>query len=201
MNDTGSVAGKGGKMTAYESIKQSFKELTAVSSVEKITVASICERAKVSRKTFYTNFIDKIYVMERIFYDDVIQPFRDLRNELEMVDKYKARVLILLERFYYSIYVNKEFYTNIISYSGQNSFKSFVLAEITKINREILEHYQMPQVEKEYMAYFFAASQTMLLIKWIQDKMIIPPKQMAAYYSKWAMRHWTDMSGEPERKR
>lgn len=33
------------------------------------------------------------------------------------------------------------------------------------------------------MTYFYASSHTMLLVKWIKDGMIIPPKQMASFYA------------------
>lgn len=46
-------------MEAKESVVVSFKELVGEKAYDKITVSEICERAGVSRKSFYADFQDK----------------------------------------------------------------------------------------------------------------------------------------------
>ena len=46
-------------MDARSQIECSFRELLETQPYGKITVQDICDRAKVSRKTFYTHFHDK----------------------------------------------------------------------------------------------------------------------------------------------
>ena len=47
--------------------------------------------------------------------------------------------------------------------------------------------------EKEYMIYFYASSHMMLLTKWIQDGMTVPPETMASFYKKWTIPLWSDL--------
>lgn len=55
------------KKHAKAAIVQSFKELLAKQSMDKITVKEICEKCCVNRQTFYYYFTDIIHVF-KIYY-------------------------------------------------------------------------------------------------------------------------------------
>lgn len=178
-------------MTTYNRIITIFRELLNSTPLEKITVADICKNAKISRKTFYTYFHDKNNVIEKIIYDNISKPIYTLHSILV---SYESAPTIILERMYQTFNDDRVFFEKISCYIGQNSFRDILIEQTTAINLEILASFDIPQDEKEYMAYYYAASHTMLLIKWIKDKMTIPPKTMAEFYDKWALQYWRDLN-------
>lgn len=178
-------------MTTYEMIKESLKSLLKTTPLKKISVEDICRNAYVSRKTFYTYFTDKFDLIDKIFQDDVIASWSELRELLPKRLKASSTV-ITLECFYQNFYNNKDFYACIVRGEGQNWFRDRLVVHITNINKDLNQKYAktLPPLEIEYMSFFFAASQAMLLYKWLQEGCErLTPLQMAEYYTKWAMRY------------
>jgi AcrR family transcriptional regulator len=176
-------------MTAAESIRISFKELLGKRPFDKITVSNICEKAHVSRKTFYVNYMDKRAVLEQLFFIDVLEPLSDLQKLLPVGDL-KSSPMLLCERMYQSIYDNRAYYENFIRLNGHHLFIEVVTTQISRMNMKVLNSYKLNQTEQEYMAYFFGAAQAMLLSKWITDKMTVSPHQMAVFFTKWSIHSW-----------
>lgn len=174
----------------------SFRQLVTMKEFEKLTVAEICEQANVSRKTFYTHFKDKNDIIEQIVLHSLSQPFKEMRKLYTLHDLPST---LLMEWLYQRIYEDKEFYANISSFTGQNSLQEFVLKHTTEMLETILESVDMSEVDKEYTVYFYAASHTLLLIKWICDGMIISPKKMAGFYDKWTIPIWKNFSQNNKR--
>ena len=174
----------------------SFRQLVIMKEFEKLTVAEICEKANVSRKTFYTHFKDKNDIIEQIVLHSLSQPFKEMRKLYTLHDLPST---LLMEWLYQRIYEDKEFYANISSFTGQNSLQEFVLKHTTEMLETILESVDMSEVDKEYTVYFYAASHTLLLIKWISDGMIISPKKMAGFYDKWTIPIWKNFSQNKKR--
>ena len=174
----------------------SFRQLVIMKEFEKLTVAEICEQANVSRKTFYTHFKDKNDIIEQIVLHSLSQPFKEMRKLYTLHDLPST---LLMEWLYQRIYEDKEFYANISSFTGQNSLQEFVLKHTTEMLETILESVDMSEVDKEYTVYFYAASHTLLLIKWICDGMIISPKKMAGFYDKWTIPIWKNFSQNNKR--
>jgi AcrR family transcriptional regulator len=161
-------------------------------------VEDICKNAFVSRKTFYTYFTDKFDLIDKIFEDDVIASMYELRELLPMRDQ-ETQTVLVLERFYQSFYNNKDFYTRIVRGKGQYWFRDRLVVHISNINTELTQKYanSLPQLEREYMSYFFAASQAMLLFKWLQEGCErLTPRELALYYAKWAMFYWNTLVPE-----
>jgi AcrR family transcriptional regulator len=179
-------------MSSCDAIKKSFKELVVDRPINKLTVSDICLKAGVSRKTFYLHFHDMNSVVEMIFRDEVLQPIRDVERALP-VREIKSASQLILERMYQSIYENRLYYECILKYAGQNSFQDMAISTMTEMNMQVLKDCGLSKHETEYMAYFFAAAQTMFLIKWVSDKMVVPPKQMAKFFDKWGVRAFEEI--------
>jgi AcrR family transcriptional regulator len=179
-------------MSAKESIVECLRELVAVTPYNSITVSEICARAKVSRNTFYTHFRDKDDVLEAAIKGDIIQPLETL-SRLLRANEFKTGSQMVNENFYKGIYENGSFYTALMS----NDEPAMVVPTLTKLFQdmltEMLLHYQMPDLEREYMVYFFASSQAMLLRKWILDGLQLTPQQICRLHFKWAMHSWNDI--------
>lgn len=177
---------------AEDKLIAGFRSLVIRRGFEKLTVSQICEHANVSRKTFYTYFRDKNDVIEHIVSKSLTEPFEELRKLYAVHDD--LPVALTMEWLYQKIYEDREFYMNISNFTGQNSLQDFFLKHNIEMLTDALSHIEMPDEDREYTVYFYAASHTMLLIKWIRDGMVVSPKRMAAYYEKWTIPVWRDIS-------
>ena len=60
------------KATVDKLLAESFKELVAVTPVEKITIKEITDKAGVIRPTFYNHFQDKFELLEWIIKKELL---------------------------------------------------------------------------------------------------------------------------------
>jgi AcrR family transcriptional regulator len=178
-------------MSASVVIMESFKDLLRTTPYRQITVAQICAKAGVSRKTFYCHFVDKQDIVEKQFRADILTPIIELQSLLPMMD-IKSSSRLVLERFYQSFYNDRVYYQNLLAMMGRSDFVQTIAEEISKTNASILSGFDLPAVERDYLAYFSASSQAMLLLKWLLDGMKLTPKQMAGYFEKWVISSWKD---------
>lgn len=68
------------KPKSYNQIINTFRELVMNKDFEKLSVAEISATAGISRKTFYQYFKDKNEIVEKIVYENIIQPMNHMRN-------------------------------------------------------------------------------------------------------------------------
>ena len=176
--------------SAKDKLIKGFRNLVITKNFERLTVAEICEQANVSRKTFYTYFKDKNDIIEQIVWHSLTQPFEELRKLYAFHNMAPA---FIMEWLYRRIYEDREFYSRISRFSGQNSFEEFLLKHTTEMLEKALVNVEMSAVDKEYTVYFYAASHTTLLIKWIRDGMVVSPEKMARYYEKWTIPAWREI--------
>ena len=173
-------------------IIRGFYQLVMLKDFRKLTVSEICEAAEVSRKTFYKYFKDKNDIVEQILIKDIIVPMEKLRELYINMDLPEG---MILEWQYQQFYKERKFYERISEFTGQNSFYEFVLKHSSELISKKLKPLQLSDIEHEYMTYFYASSHTMLLVKWIKDGMLIPPKMMATYYEKWTIPIFIEYEG------
>jgi AcrR family transcriptional regulator len=186
--------------TTQKILKDTMKSLLKKIPLKDITVSTLSKNAFVSRKVFYVYFRDKFDLIERIFYDDIIESMQELRKCLPRRDHQTA--LLVLERFYKSFYDNRDFYARLVKGKGQYWFRDRITFHLTEFNMNLTSTRlkDVPPEELEYMSYFFAAAQTMLLTKWLSEKCPLPPRQMAEYYAKWGVSYWNTLEGsDPEK--
>jgi AcrR family transcriptional regulator len=172
-----------------ETIRESFKELLRTTPYKRITVRDICDKAGVSRKTFYSHFLDKQDVVEKQFRADILTPITELQGLLPLVD-IKSSTRLVLEKMYQNIYDDRVYYKNLLAMLGSDEFIKITTDEINKMNAAMLTEHDIPVLEREYFAYFSAASQAMLLLKWLKDDFRASPGQMARFFEKWVICNW-----------
>ncbi len=173
--------------SAKEKLIIGFRHLVLKKNFEKLTVAEICEQANVSRKTFYTYFKDKNDIIEQIVRHSLTQPFAELRKLYAM---HELAPTFIMEWLYQQIYEDRDFYSEISRFTGQNSFEEFLLKHTTSMLDNALADTNMSDLDKEYTVYFYATSHTALLIKWIRDGMVVSPAKMASFYEMWTIPIW-----------
>jgi AcrR family transcriptional regulator len=178
-------------VSAETAIIEAFRQLVITSPFDKITIQEICAEAKVSRKTFYAHYDDKHNILEQVIRLDIIKPLVDLRTMLP-TGIIKSAPQLLTETIYRNILKNRSFYQQLLS-SKRNGrgeeytrslFIRIVTSEISQINLAILHDTDWTAQEKDYMAYFFASAQAMLIIKWVRDGMTLPPEQLAKIFNR-----------------
>ena len=182
-------------MGAKEAIVRSFREVIAKKPYPKITVTEICRQAHLSRKTFYDNFQDKEAIVEAIFDDGVVKPIR-MMNDMLSTEQAKSMSDIYMENIYVAILDDRDCYQRLIrSIRGvDDTFIRVVTHSLERLNDEILSDLTaMDALEREYIAYFFASSQAMLLQKWIYDGMPLSPKELGALYKKMTASYWLSL--------
>ena len=170
-------------MNSYKKIKDVMKELVKQMPFEMITVTMICQNAHISRKTFYAFYHDKYDVIERIVVDDIFEKFCKI---FDLTRGFQVDKTMIIEKMYQHFYDDQEFYARAINIEGRNSLKNCLLCCFEEFNLEMFKDAQVSLLEKEYVAYFFAASQVAIIEKWIVDGFLLTPKELAEYYQKWA---------------
>lgn len=174
-------------------IEASFRSLLRDKRYKSITVKDICDRAHVSRQSFYVNFRDKEDVVSFIFKRDVVDPFRRI-NEIFSRKQAYDMMSTIQTRVYQPIYDDKEYYRDlVVSMKGvDDTFIRVATRAIYDLNREILEvlDFSGDETEADYIAYFYAASQAMLIQKWICDGFPFSVDRITEIYAKMANGYW-----------
>lgn len=181
---------------ASDSIEKAFKELVKEKPYKKITVSEICKRANISRKAFYANYSDKEAIVDSLFHQHVVQPLHDVHRLFNQESLYSMADTFSL-RMYESLYAEREYYISLIGpmRGNDDTFIRVVTWAIYNYNISHLPTLAQPSADwkLDYMAYFFASSQAMYMQKWISDKMLIPPKDLADLYCSMTMPFWKEL--------
>ena len=169
-------------MGAREALESSFKKLVMRHPYCKITVAEICREAHLSRKTFYVNFQDKESIVASIFEQGAVEPIRTLNATLT----HEQASYFETEKDYYQKLVGPMF-------GKDDTFIRVVTRSLFTLNQEILGEFEIEDLEREYVSYFFASSQAMFCQKWIADGMPISPKRLADIYHSMAFSYFASL--------
>lgn len=183
-------------MGAKEAFERSFRELVKDLPYSKITVTEICRKAHLSRKTFYDNFQDKEEVLEAIFEDDVVKPIITMNALLTARQSFDLMELYM-QNVYTTIYEDKDFYQRLVRpmKGVDDTFLRVVTHSLERLNHSIMSEVSTVQgLEREYVAYFFASSQAMLMQKWIFDGMPLTPEELGTLYKQMAGYYWESNS-------
>lgn len=171
-------------MENHDEILENARTLICEQDFNKITVKMICEKSNISRKTFYAAYQDKYDVLERIILKDIVE---ELDYLLDTFGRIKLERSIILEALYKKIYAHKEFYLKAFNMNGSELMETYFMKNLIKLDYKILEIWEIPEIEREYAAYFYAGAQVMLIKKWISNGFDVSPEKMAEYYRKWAV--------------
>lgn len=178
---------------AKSAIEESLKDLVEKKPYTGITVSDICENAHVSRKSFYNIFANKDDVLSSIFKQDVIEPVESLNAVLTREQAFDMNMLFY-EKVYEKIYDSASFYRALIDpmRGRDDTFIRVATLAIYDLNIDILADYEWAGDSRkaDYIAYFFASSQAMLIQKWVSDGMPYTPHELAKLYEEMTRQFW-----------
>jgi len=179
----------------YSSVANSFRNLVVATPYEKITVSMICKAANVSRTAFYSCFSDKDDLVARLLEDDIVEPVRTMRRMLP-TRKIKSAPQLVTEQIYLGFTKNRDYYIRINAVDGHRFIIQTLADKLSQLNTEILREYNITDQEKYYMGYFYAASNAVLISRWIDNGMDVEPTVLCSYYNKWTSHYWQQINPE-----
>ncbi len=165
-----------------ERIAEAFIELVNEKKSFKIGVLELCQKAGISKPTFYKYFADKYAVTEYIFRREIIEPMESLAAQRINGAPLDGRSITA--DFYRSFFRRKEFYSILIREDKQNSLIDTIIESLVETNRNLMKISlsDFSETDIDYIAYRHAALQAALLKKWMHDGMTVSPEKMAEYY-------------------
>ena len=170
---------------------------------DKIAVYQICDRAGVSRKTFYVHFKSKSNIVDKIVYDDVISPLMQMSGvTMELIgNEQMLRTLpeVSNEMVYKALYADREFYSRLCCHAGSidSPLVDALINGISKLNSASLNAlgYDGPEWRREYISYYFAAGNAVLIQRWIRGGMRETTTELAKLYSEMSTPFWMKVAG------
>lgn len=180
-----SLIGKGESRVAESTMTKrvlaaTFKKLVRTQPFEKVNVSDICDGCGVSRKTFYYHFQDKYELAEWIFNTEFIAALK----ETDTSDQW-AFASALCGYFYRE----REYYANLVQYSGQNSFRQYFQSFMF----ESLEPFFLPksvpltaltdpermhqEEARDFFLHFFTDAVLISIFRWLTGGTKLPPDQ------------------------
>lgn len=154
-------------------IVEAVESLLIEKRISDITVLEICEKAQVSRYTFYKYFKDK-YDVSNWRMDQIAE------NTLY----YAGRTITLREAYvmtFYEIKKNKPFFRNTSYDEDYNAMPQFVIRKAKSILLDtIMCKKKMPLSKNmEFQIESFLVAGSYQVKKWIQNGMVESPEEMA----------------------
>lgn len=161
-------------MDTKRKIMQQYINLALEEKTTKISVRKLCESTGISRTTFYKYFKDCYDIIETVFLEEVLEP-------MDVLLKNGVDGKTVLENWYLGFYKNKDFFILAIREDGQNSLFFTIVNTLTEYNKNIYKSIYSGD-DLEYYSYKFAATQAMLMRKWLVEGMKVSHKKMAEYF-------------------
>lgn len=168
-------------------IIRTMREMVLEAPLVKITVLDLCERACVSRNSFYAYFSDKMAVLERIFHDDALAGHEKL---LPLFPQEKAPVssLLLHEIMYQSIFDNAKFYTALASMENEPYFMKLMHTSFTNLHLSLAtDTAKLGSDRVLYAAEFNSGGSAYVMLHWVREGMKVSPHELAEWMSAWNM--------------
>lgn len=161
-------------------LTQALIILLSEKKLNKITVKGITDLADVNRSTFYL-YYDDIFDMAEKLEAEMLNEFREAFQKISWENKYESLLDFTTYIFEY-VQSNAEMYKILLSANGNHAY-------VRKL-KDIINQSRLPVTglftEKEIYYYMpFIISGCMgAMEQWLNDNMITPPKEMAAFIMK-----------------
>ena len=123
------------KMAAVDAMDELMRE----TPIDRLSVSKICERADISRATFYRYFTDKFGVVQWLYKYVMAQGANEIGRTLSFYDGYYTSEAMILERYY-------DFFANAAKSTDYNSLDRYA----PRLRKEVFERTITKYFKKEY---------------------------------------------------
>lgn len=145
---------------------QSLKDLVKEVPLEKITVADICQRQGMNRKSFYYHFKDKYDLLKYTFQTEFIQA-KSIKNS-----NGEHHIYHLCNY----LYENKDFYRHVLRPHQHNYFRLYFYEIIQGFVEKGIEQILPPEKKDDFHVFFLTDGLVCGIERWIMDYKPIPPQ-------------------------
>lgn len=158
-------------------IKDAFIALLQETSISKITVKAICEKAMINRATFYKYYDNPFDLMKKME-TELMDHLQDEIVSLEKPDLPKIFQLILCD-----IKEQKELYLTLFSENGDNLFKERIFSLCYQENIQTIRRLfpDWDVTKQEWLYYFIAEGCNGILNQWIIHDMQESPEVVVEF--------------------
>ncbi len=146
----------------------SLKHLLNERSFQKINIRDICEKCGMNRQSFYYHFRDKYDLVNWIFDNEFVLPYRASMHKTE-----KESIEALLTY----LYANRVFYRQVFKIEGQNSFSEHFCAYIYPCVEKQLSCLSEDAGVKDFQCRLAAESFRNALEYWLDEKDPLQPEK------------------------
>jgi len=167
-------------------LRDSLMELMTTQSILSVSIKDICERADISRSTFYAHYKDQ-YDLLRQIEEETLGYFEDMLNKYK--DKHsKKETAQMLEEMLTYIATNGNSIQVLLSENGDLSFQKKLFQHFTNHNlvTKYFSEKQQDDETKMYYSVFLINGYIGLVQHWLKTNMSIPVPQLAKMLRKWA---------------
>lgn len=151
----------------------SLKELMEELPFDKISIAQICEKCDMHRKSFYYHFQDKYDLMNWIFDTEIITVIQNGDNSLSM-DAHFAFLQDCLTYFY----ENRSFYRKAFQVRGQNSFREHFQEFLRPLIQTRLEYVMQGNAADEFDIAIYTDLTMCVMERWLLSEKNMTPEQV-----------------------
>lgn len=148
-----------------------LRELMNEMPFEKITVADICQRCDMNRKSFYYHFKDKYDLINWIFDTE----FLSVAVARSAEATYDERI-VFFEIVCNYFYDNRDFYRKALLIKGQNSFSDHFREYVQPILKNRIAVTLGEDIVDDFTLAFFTDAFICALERWLLDKDCMPPR-------------------------
>lgn len=154
-------------------LANALKTLMQTTAFAKISVADICEKCDMNRKSFYYHFQDKYELMNWIFDMEFIGLIKHGSSD-HSVEELAALFRIL--------YDNRAFYRNALSVQGQNSLSEHIREIALPVLQSRLQEALADETNSEFYISFFLDALLGAIVRWVKDDQCEPPEEFIPHF-------------------
>lgn len=139
----------------------------------RISVADICDKCDMNRKSFYYHFQDKYELLNWIFDMEFIEWIGQNSAE-QSIEEMTALFRIL--------YDNRGFYRNALSVQGQNSLSEHIREIALPVLQNRLQEALSSEESTAFYLEFFLDALLGAILRWIRDENCEPPELFIPHF-------------------
>ena len=170
------------RINTIQAIKDSFMELYQVHGIDKVRVADICARAKVSKSNFYNYFDDKYEMLESIE-NEMLQGVKEINTALKDAawNTYKKGdpFPVYSDTAKY-IWENRKYFKPLLGPNGDPSFVFRWKKQMKKDIRNKLVIDNRTNYNLDIVSELFTNGIVGLYIYWFYENPDISPEELSA---------------------